>query len=99
MFPVMKTMRLSDSNTPGMDKIYFFTKETSIRIAKMAPSLDKYFDKDIFTKYLDSNYDILDSDEIEEDLCFEEIAITENPFSPDIKRSKKKQKTHHCQFI
>ena len=36
LFPVVKCLRLSDCNKPGMDKIYYFLRETKHRLAHSA---------------------------------------------------------------
>jgi len=54
LFPVIKTLRLSDSNKPGMDKIYFFVKQTTKYINTMSKKFNSLFDDSFYSEY--SNY-------------------------------------------
>ena len=71
LFPCIKTLRLSDSNKPGMDKIFYFTRITTLRLNKLAHKIDTVFDEDVMKCLLDpdenSNSDYTrDSEDMEE---------------------------------
>ena len=40
LWPVIKCILLSDSNSPGMDKIWFFVRQTTFRLKDMVKEID-----------------------------------------------------------
>ena len=57
-------LRLSDSNQPGMDKIYYYVKETTKYINAVPSTFDTLFDDDFYQDY--SNYKDDEVDAIED---------------------------------
>ena len=85
LFPVIKTLRLSDCNQPGMDKIYYYVKETTKYINAMSSTFETLFDDDFYQDY--SNYKDDEVDAIEEyDL--------DDPMDDKKKVVRKHQMTH-----
>jgi len=64
LYPVIKTLRLSDSNKPGMDKIYYYVKETTKYINAMSSTFDTLFDDEFYEDYI--NYKDEEVQNIEE---------------------------------
>ena len=46
MFPVIKCLRLADSNRPGMDKLWYFVRLCTKKIKDILPKIDSHFSKD-----------------------------------------------------
>ena len=69
MFPVIRCLRLADSNKPGMDKIWYFVRVTSNRIENFVSKLNNVFD----------DYEYLYHDDLDEECHFkDEIGDTED---------------------
>jgi hypothetical protein len=41
LFPAIKVLRLSDSNTPGMDKLFYFCRQTAVLLTKTSVRFNK----------------------------------------------------------
>ena len=52
VFPAIRALRYSDSNTPMMDKIYFLSKRTVLSLTR---SIDALNDPDLFGKFVDND--------------------------------------------
>jgi len=48
LFPCIKCLRLADSNKPGMDKMFYFVRQTTIKLHTLAQKIDECFDEEHF---------------------------------------------------
>ena len=60
LFPCIKTLRLADCNKPGMDKIYYFTRQTTVKLNAVKEKLDVTFNEDGFSELV-KNVEEMDS--------------------------------------
>ena len=48
LYPVIKCIRLADTNKPGMDRLWYYVRLTSDRVNNFADEFDSLFDDSFF---------------------------------------------------
>ena len=96
LFPVVKCLRLSDCNSPGMDKLHYFNRETSRRLKLVSSKLDDIDFTDMLAlqmncaEYVNAEDDTVDNDDESLDDTDESTKSTSNNLSQQV--------MHHWSF-
>lgn len=74
LYPVIKCLRLADTNKPGMDKIWYYARQTSKRIDKTAKEFSRLFSEENFLPGYTPEID--DDDDEYNDISDDESAVS-----------------------
>jgi hypothetical protein len=74
LYPVIMCLRLADSNTPGMDKIWYYARQIRKRIDGLAQEFNEAFDNEFIKK----NSDNEGTDDSDEDLDENQDIVANN---------------------